>query len=164
MKIRVDPDKCQGHARCYGLAPELFDVDDYGQASVIVDQVPAELEHKAHLAIGRITYPDESECRYLLYLKSSCTGDEDVLIGEYRHRSPDFPHESTADQFFNEGQFEAYRALGQHIGEKAVKALAPKSLPDQMTFSELASCFQALWDLEERRRAENKTATGIRPS
>ena len=27
MKIRVDPDKCQGHARCYGLAPEIFDVD-----------------------------------------------------------------------------------------------------------------------------------------
>ena len=36
MKIRVDPEKCQGHARCYGLAPEIFDVDDYGQASVIV--------------------------------------------------------------------------------------------------------------------------------
>ena len=29
VKIRVDPDKCQGHARCYGLAPELFEVDDY---------------------------------------------------------------------------------------------------------------------------------------
>jgi ferredoxin len=40
MKIRVDPDKCQGHARCFGLAPELFAVDDYGQASVIVDEVP----------------------------------------------------------------------------------------------------------------------------
>jgi ferredoxin len=47
VKIRIDPDKCQGHARCYGLAPELFDVDDYGQASVIVDEVPPELEDKA---------------------------------------------------------------------------------------------------------------------
>jgi ferredoxin len=52
MRIRVDPDKCQGHAHCYGLAPELFDVDDYGQASVIVDVVPAELEEKAELAIA----------------------------------------------------------------------------------------------------------------
>ena len=52
MKIRVDPDKCQGHARCYGLAPEIFDVDDYGQASVIVDEVPSELEDKARLAIA----------------------------------------------------------------------------------------------------------------
>jgi ferredoxin len=52
MRIRVDADKCQGHARCYGLAPELFDVDDYGQASVIVEDVPADLEQKAHLAIA----------------------------------------------------------------------------------------------------------------
>jgi ferredoxin len=52
MRIRVDPDKCQGHARCYGLAPELFAVDDYGQASVIVDVVPAGLEDKAELAIA----------------------------------------------------------------------------------------------------------------
>ena len=52
MKIRVDPDKCQGHARCYGLAPEIFDVDDYGQASVILDEVPPELEEKARLAVA----------------------------------------------------------------------------------------------------------------
>jgi ferredoxin len=52
MKIRVDSEKCQGHARCYGLAPEIFDVDDYGQASVIVDVVPVELEDKARLAIA----------------------------------------------------------------------------------------------------------------
>jgi len=52
VKLRVDPDKCQGHARCYGLAPEIFDVDDYGQASVIVDEVPPELEEKARLAVA----------------------------------------------------------------------------------------------------------------
>jgi ferredoxin len=52
MRIRVNPDKCQGHARCYALAPELFTVDDYGQASVIVDQVPSELVDKAELAIA----------------------------------------------------------------------------------------------------------------
>src|SRR5580700_263777 len=52
MKIRVDPEKCQGHARCYGLAPEIFDVDDYGQASVIMDDVPPELQEKARLAVA----------------------------------------------------------------------------------------------------------------
>jgi ferredoxin len=53
VKIRVDPDRCQGHARCYALAPELFSVDDYGQSSVIGDgTVPAELEDKARLAIA----------------------------------------------------------------------------------------------------------------
>lgn len=52
VKLRVDPDKCQGHARCYALAPEIFDVDDYGQSSVIVDEVPPELEEKARLAVA----------------------------------------------------------------------------------------------------------------
>jgi len=49
----VDPGKCQGHARCYGLAPELFDVDDYGLATAVGDGlVPPELEGKARLAIA----------------------------------------------------------------------------------------------------------------
>jgi len=53
LKIRVDPDKCQGHARCYALAPDLFVVDDYGQSTVIGDgAVPEALEDKARLAIA----------------------------------------------------------------------------------------------------------------
>jgi len=52
MKIRVDNDKCQGHARCYGISPELFEVDEYGQSAVILDEVPAELEEKARLAVA----------------------------------------------------------------------------------------------------------------
>jgi ferredoxin len=53
MRIAVDPDKCQGHARCYALAPELFSVDDYGQSSVVGDgTVPPELEDRARLAIA----------------------------------------------------------------------------------------------------------------
>jgi ferredoxin len=52
MRIRVDPDKCQGHARCFGIAPELFVVDDYGLASVLVDEVPADLLDKAELAVA----------------------------------------------------------------------------------------------------------------
>ncbi len=51
MRIRLDTDRCQGHNRCYALAPELFDVDDFGQALVVGDgTVPPELEHKARLA------------------------------------------------------------------------------------------------------------------
>ena len=51
MRVWVDPDKCQGHSRCYALAPELFDVDDYGNAHELGDgEVPPELEDKALLA------------------------------------------------------------------------------------------------------------------
>ncbi len=53
MRVTVDSEKCQGHNRCFALAPELFDVDDYGTAVVIGDgSVPAELEEKARLAVA----------------------------------------------------------------------------------------------------------------
>ena len=42
LKIRVDQDKCQGHARCKSLAPELFDLDEFGNAHEVGDgTVPA---------------------------------------------------------------------------------------------------------------------------
>jgi ferredoxin len=53
MKIKVDPTKCQGHNRSYSLAPDLFEVDDFGNATELNDgEVPAELEEKARLAIA----------------------------------------------------------------------------------------------------------------
>jgi ferredoxin len=51
VRIVLESDKCQGHNRCYALAPELFDVDDYGQSVLLVDgDIPAELVDKARLA------------------------------------------------------------------------------------------------------------------
>jgi len=53
MRVTVDADKCQGHNRCFALAPELFDVDEYGTAVVIGDgTVAADLEDKARLAVA----------------------------------------------------------------------------------------------------------------
>lgn len=50
MRIIYDRDACQGHNRCYQLAPELFDVDEEGYAVLLVTgEVPAELEEKAKL-------------------------------------------------------------------------------------------------------------------
>jgi len=52
LKIAIDASKCQGHARCYALVPELFEVDDYGTSSVLGDgAVPPDLEERARLAI-----------------------------------------------------------------------------------------------------------------
>jgi ferredoxin len=49
--VHVDAEKCQGHNRCYALAPELFDVDDLGYASALNEgEVPPGLEEKARLA------------------------------------------------------------------------------------------------------------------
>jgi ferredoxin len=53
MRVEVNSELCQGHNRCYALAPELFDVDDYGNATVVGDgSVDAALEEKARLAVA----------------------------------------------------------------------------------------------------------------
>jgi hypothetical protein len=67
-----------------------------------------------HFAIGKIDYGPEFPSGWLVYIKSSLTQDENPYIREYSVKNPDFPHESTSDQFFNETQFECYRALGYH--------------------------------------------------
>ena len=52
MRVKVDPDKCEGHNRCCALAPELFDVDDYGTATALNDGIVTPgLEEKAKLAV-----------------------------------------------------------------------------------------------------------------
>jgi hypothetical protein len=68
----------------------------------------------AHGAVGKIKY-DNGSIGYLIYLKASITGDEDASVTQYRAQHPSFPHESTANQFFSEAQFESYRKLGRHV-------------------------------------------------
>ena len=51
LKIHVNPDKCQGHNRCKAVAPELFELDEYGNAREVGDgTVQPALEEKAYLA------------------------------------------------------------------------------------------------------------------
>jgi ferredoxin len=51
MKVQIDPGRCQGHGRCYDLAPGLFGDDDEGYGKVLGDGVvPPEAERDARLA------------------------------------------------------------------------------------------------------------------
>jgi ferredoxin len=53
MRIVIDAEKCQGHNRCYAIAPELVDVDDMGMAFVLIDdEVPEALHEKARLIVA----------------------------------------------------------------------------------------------------------------
>ena len=71
-----------------------------------------------HAAIGTIKYsavdgasaPDG----VILYLKATLSGDEPVDVRNFATTDPLFPHDSTANQFFDEARFESYRALGYH--------------------------------------------------
>jgi len=75
---------------------------------------------KEHFSVGKIRYGN-GEVGHLLYFKLSVTGDEPEYVRAYRAKNPEFPHEPTSDQFFSEDQFEAYRALGEHICKHAME-------------------------------------------
>ena len=90
---------------------------------------------RAHCAVGRIYYKNPDRTGYLIYLKSSLTGDEDSDILQYKAQNPAFPHESTGNQFFGESQFESYRALGEHIATQAFASGAAE--PDELDRSGL---------------------------
>jgi hypothetical protein len=84
---------------------------------------------RSHFQFCRIKYPCsdnlDAGVGYMLYIKLSLTGNEGEFIRKYKMDEPEFPHHSTANQFFSEAQFEAYRSLGEHIGEKLfVEALS----------------------------------------
>jgi ferredoxin len=52
VRVHVDQQICQGHGRCYSLAPELFEPDDIGNGHEIGDgTVPEGMEAKAKLAV-----------------------------------------------------------------------------------------------------------------
>ena len=72
-------------------------------------------------AVGRLIYPDCAP-GILIYVKSALTQEAPVDIRQYRDAHPDFPHESTVDQCFDEDQFEAYRHLGQRSAEAVAEA------------------------------------------
>jgi len=77
-------------------------------------------------AVGKITYQDELGATskdqsegILIYLKASMNGREGTAVMQYKLAHPDFPHDTTADQFYGEDQFESYRSLGYDIARRA---------------------------------------------
>jgi ferredoxin len=52
MKVSINSQRCQGHARCIYFAPEVFEIDDEGYAKVKsgLETVPTELQEKVRKA------------------------------------------------------------------------------------------------------------------
>lgn len=108
---------------------------DFG-VRVTLDAAPLtesgpEKQAKQHCVIGEIHYEDVdpgAEPGLLIYVKISMTGDESPDLLQYAATTP-FPHHPTfPDQFFDEAQFESYRALGSHIA-RSVFQDAARALP-----------------------------------
>jgi hypothetical protein len=73
-----------------------------------------------HVLAGTIRYDEVGGVGTIIYIKPALTGDEPVDVLNYQKSHPTFPHESTAEQWFSEAQFESYRMLGLHSVEVAL--------------------------------------------
>jgi predicted acylesterase/phospholipase RssA len=103
---------------------------------------------KWHCAIGTIHYErlDPGLDRgTLVYMKASLTGDEPTDVQRYADHSPAFPHQTTADQWFNESQFESYRALGSHVAESTFGVLGNRQQLSRMNVEEMFVKLRQHW-------------------
>lgn len=128
---------------------------DFG-AEIDLDLRPLQVDEKtgtssAHCVVGTITYPPppgivreastatSCECMgsadgdayegIIVYMKTSLVGDEPPDLMTYKLKHPVFPQDSTANQWFLETQFEAYRRLGHHV---AMTTMLPAMSPDKV--------------------------------
>lgn len=79
----------------------------------------------AAIAAGKV---EEAPLGWILYFKLGLNGTEPEYIRDYKRVEPSFPHQSTADQIYDEAQFEAYRGLGECAMEEALSDELLKSL------------------------------------
>jgi hypothetical protein len=104
----------------------------------VKDDETAKPDRIPYHAIGTIHYKEADhgalvENGYILYIKPAYHGTETSPgIRSYARANPDFPHESTGDQWFTESQLESYRSLGLDIandilGHEVVLRPEPKS-------------------------------------
>ena len=74
---------------------------------------------RAYASLAVVSYTDHAAPNsLLLYVKPTLIGAEPVDVRRYHTENPSFPQETTAEQFFNEAQWESYRKLGEHIASK----------------------------------------------
>ena len=79
----------------------------------------------SHYAVGAIHYVpgDPKSDGVLIYLKPALVKDDAADLLGYARTNNEFPHDSTANQFFDESHFENYRAMGEATGRTACPAI-----------------------------------------
>jgi hypothetical protein len=103
----------------------------FDDSGLLAAEQDAKLAGIPYFALGTIEYvsdpklgkPLKTPTGKILYIKPVVRGDEpaaDVIA--YKRAHDDFPAQSTAEQWFDESQFEAYRRLGQLMTERIIDA------------------------------------------
>lgn len=119
--------RCHIIIACDAGADSKFGFFDLGTAvhKIRVDMgIPIEFKAGApekgrNCAIAEIKYSavdgEHAKDGFLIYIKPTLDGDEPIDVVNYKNINPDFPHETTTDEFYSETQFESYRSLGFHM-------------------------------------------------
>jgi hypothetical protein len=115
-----------------GRAIERVRVDFGAQIDLAADRMyreRAEVLAQRPFVLGKVRYADGSHGE-ILYIRPVLCDNLSADIYAYWRANPSFPDESTAQQFFAEPQFEAYRALGQEIVARIIGDTAPNNVAE----------------------------------
>ncbi|MDD5410276.1 MAG: patatin-like phospholipase family protein [Methylobacter sp.] len=131
--IIISDGECDPNLQFEGLGTliRMCKVDLKATIEIDVRSIHPEVQSawsRSRCAVGKITYEDGPTNEYgskfesiLIYIKASMNGHEDTPVMQYKAAHPNFPHETTGDQFYGEDQFESYRSLGFSIAEQLFK-------------------------------------------
>ena len=89
--------------------------------------------HRGHI-VGKIDYA-EGGTGILILLKTTMISGLSMQTQAYKGVNPNFPDQSTADQFFDEEQFEAYRELGYRIATRMIDHTGLKTIIDDFDYA-----------------------------
>jgi hypothetical protein len=112
---------------------------------------------KCHCTVGKIHYEDvdpEGAPGIFVYVKASLTGDEPADVLNYQTCHSDFPHQTTADQWFTESQFESYRRLGQHIAGTMFENIDVAKIMEEGKTSEIFNALERKWGPKQSPETE----------
>lgn len=129
-----------------------FDVD-LADLALNVDR-----RSRAYAVFGKVHYRARedgsggNDLGWIVYFKLARTGSEPGYVADYARLNPDFPHQTTGDQMYDEAQFEAYRRLGEVAAEslfrpeisKPYSAARPEISNSDDGFKTLDDWFQSL--------------------
>jgi hypothetical protein len=90
---------------------------------------------KRGFALSSIWYPDRQSCGVLIYVKATMLDGLPSDLYAYKAQNPEYPDQSTLDQFFDEDQFEAYRELGYNLVKQMFAEFAeemPTAAPESL--------------------------------
>ena len=76
----------------------------------------------AYASLAEVSYLGSTLKTTILFVKPNLRGDESADLLTFWKSHPDFPQETTLDQYFDEAQWESYRCLGEHVGRCLFRA------------------------------------------